>query len=405
MVKENPPNSPVWSTNTKLVIGLTLVAIAAALVVYFRAIIGPLLLAFILSFILHPVASKLSSTTRLNWRMSVNLIFLVVLVILGGLITWSGFAVIQQFQSLIQVVQKFIEVTLPELAADLSRNIYMIGPFAIDLTQFDLQALSQQILGILQPIVGQAANLISTFAARSAVAFAWLLFILFIAYFLLAESKRVPSELFRIEIPGYDYDVRRLAVELDKIWNAFLRGQMLIFGFAVVLNLMMLSALGLRFALGLAILAGIAKFIPYLGPFMVLVLGGVVAFFQANNIFGLEPWQYLILTLISIFILDQTFDNLAVPRLLGRTLNLHPAAILVAALISFNLIGIVGLIVAAPVLATLRLLGRYTVRMLLDLDPWQETSDPPPPMEYPWVRIKRITHTWFQSLQKGKEGS
>lgn len=405
MDKELPSNSPGWSTNTKLVVGLTLVAITAALVVYFRALIGPLLLAFILSFILHPVVYRLSSTTRLSWRMSVNLIFLVVLVILGGLLTWSSFAVIQQFQSLIQVIQKFIDVTLPALAIDLSTNIYMIGPFPIDLTQFDLQALSQQVLGILQPIVGQAANIISSFATSAAVAFGWLLFILVIAYFFLAESKRVPYDLFRFEIPGYDQEIRRLAIELHKIWNAFLKGQMMIFGFAVILNLMLFSALGLRFALGLAILAGIAKFIPYLGPFTVLVIGGVVAFFQTNNIFGLEPWQYLILTLISIFVLDQSFDNLAVPRLLGRVLNLHPAAILVTALIAFNLIGIVGLIVAAPVLATLKLLGRYTIRKLLDLDPWLETSGPPPPMEFPWVRFRRITQSWLQSFQKEKEGS
>jgi predicted PurR-regulated permease PerM len=403
--KELPTSSPGWSTNTKLVIGLSLVAIAAALVIYFRSIIGPLLLAFILSFILHPVVDRLSSTTRLNWRMSVNIVFLVVLVLVGGLLTWSGLAVVTQFQMLIQTIQKFIEVTLPELAADLSTNIYMIGPFAIDLTQFDLQALSQQVLGILQPILGQAANIISTFATRTAVALGWLLFILVVAYFLLAEAGRVPYELFRIEIPGYDYDIRLLFMELHKIWNAFLRGQMIIFGFAVILNLMLLSALGIRFALGIAILAGVAKFIPYLGPFIVLVVGGVTAFFQANNIFGLEPWQYLILTLISIFILDQSFDNLVTPRLLGRTLNLHPAAILVAALIAFNLIGIVGLIVAAPVLATLKLLGRYTIRKLLDLDPWLETGEPSPPMEYPWVRVRRVTETWWQSLQKGKEGN
>jgi predicted PurR-regulated permease PerM len=405
MEKEIPPHSPVWSTNTKLVIGLTIVAVATALVIYFRAIIGPLLLALILSFILHPVANKLSSTTRLNWRMSVNLVFLVVLLILGGLITWSGFAVIQQFQSLILFVQNFIEVTLPQMVADLSRNVYLIGPFAIDLTQYDLQALSQQVLGILQPIVARSATLISTLATSAAVAFGWLLFILVISYFLLAESKRVPLELIRIEVPGYDQDIRRLAVELQKIWYAYLRGQMMIFMFAVVLNLILLSTIGLRFALGIAILAGIAKFIPYLGPFTVLIIGGVVAFFQPTNIFGLEPWQYLVLTLISIFVLDQSFDNLAVPRLLGRVLNLHPAAILVTALIAFNLIGIVGLIVAAPVLATLKLLGRYTIRMLLDLDPWEERSEPPPPMEFPWVKLRRITQTWYQSLQKGKESN
>lgn len=396
---EQPSSTPNWSTNTKLIVGLTIVAIIATMVIYFRNIIGPLLLAFILSYLLHPVASYLSSTTRLNWRMSVNLVYLVVLILLAGLFTWSGLAIIQQFQSLIRVVQNFLEITLPNLAAQLSENIYYIGPFPIDMTQFDLQYLSEQVLGILQPVLGQMATIISTFAASAAVALGWLLFILVISYFLLAETGQVPINLFRVEIPGYDQEIRRLGNELQKIWNAFLRGQLIIFGLAVVLNLILLSILGLRFYLGIAILAALSKFVPYLGPFIVLVVAGVVAFFQFSNVFGLQPWQYTLLVIGSWIVLDQTFDNILTPRILGRTLNLHPAGILVVALIAFNLIGIVGLILAAPALATVKLLIRYTIRKMFDLDPWEEREDTQPPMEYPWVRILSLSKDWWQSLR------
>jgi predicted PurR-regulated permease PerM len=378
-----------------------MVAIVAAAMFYFRGIIGPLLLAFILAYVLHPVVNRLSHTTRLNWRMSVNLVFIVVLILLAGLLTWSGLAIVTQFQSLIRVVQNFIEITLPNLAAELSQNIFYIGPFAIDLTQFDLRALSEQILGIIQPILGQTANLISTIASSAAVALGWLLFILVISYFLLAEAGRMPFELFRLEIPGYDYDIRRLGVELQRLWNAFLRGQLIIFGFAVILNLILLYSLGLRYALGIAILAGLAKFVPYLGPLTVLIVAGVVAFFQPVNHFGLAPWQYTLLVLVAVVILDQSFDNLVTPRLLGRTLNLHPAAILVAALIAFNLIGIIGLVLAAPSLATVKLLGRYTIRKMLDIDPWLETSEPPP-MEYPWTRVYRVCQNWWRTYNQKK---
>jgi predicted PurR-regulated permease PerM len=378
-----------------------MVAIVAAAMFYFRGIIGPLLLAFILAYVLHPVVNRLSQTTRLNWRMSVNLVFIVVLILLAGLLTWSGLAIVTQFQSLIRVVQNFIEITLPNLAAELSQNIFYIGPFAIDLTQFDLRALSEQILGIIQPILGQTANLISTIASSAAVALGWLLFILVISYFLLAEAGQMPNELFRLEIPGYDHDIRRLVVELQKLWNAFLRGQLIIFGFAVILNMMLLYSLGLRYALGIAILAGLAKFVPYLGPLTVLIVAGVVAFFQPATPFGLIPWQYTLLVLVAVVILDQSFDNLVTPRLLGRTLNLHPAAILVAALIAFNLIGIIGLVLAAPSLATVKLLGRYTIRKMLDIDPWLKTSEPPP-MEYPWTRVYRVCQTWWRTYNQKK---
>ena len=75
--------SPYWGATTKLVIGLTIVAIFGALLVRFQNLIGPLILAFILTFILHPVASALVNHTNLSWRMAVNVIFLVMLVIIA----------------------------------------------------------------------------------------------------------------------------------------------------------------------------------------------------------------------------------------------------------------------------------------------------------------------------------
>jgi predicted PurR-regulated permease PerM len=403
-IPEPPSSSPQWSTNTKLVIGLTMVAIAAALLIYVRSLVGPLLLAFILSYALHPLVGRLTISTRLNWRMAVNLVYLVVLILVASLLAWAGVAIINQFQSLIRLVQNFIEVSLPTLAADLSTNIYNIGPFQLDLTQFDLLALSEQLLNIIQPALGQAGALLSTFAASAAVTVGWLLFILVVSYFMLAESSRVPSNLVRVDFPGYDRDIRLLGAELQKIWNAFLRGQLIIFGLAIILTFTMLSVLGLRLALVIALIAGLGKFVPYLGPLIVLVVAGVVAFFQAGNIFGLLPWQYTVLVLVALVILDQSFDNLVTPRLLGRTLDLHPAAILVAALIAFNLIGIVGLVLAAPVLATVKLIGRYTLRKMFDLDPWLETGPPPPPFEFPWKRLRDYSIERWRELRDWRLG-
>jgi predicted PurR-regulated permease PerM len=70
-------------------------------------------------------------------------------------------------------------------------------------------------------------------------------------------------------------------------------------------------------------------------------------------------------------VLDQIFDNLVSPRLLGDVLGVHPAAVLIGAVVATNLIGIVGLVLVAPALASLKLVGNYMLRKMLDLDPWQ----------------------------------
>jgi predicted PurR-regulated permease PerM len=378
--------SPQWSPSTKLVVGVMFLVLISALLVRFRNIIGPLLLAFILAYVLHPLVSALAGSTRLSWRAAANAIFFLLIILLGGLLSITGLAVVQQLQSLVVVVQRFV-VNLPDLVEDIPIQVYRIGPFEFDLSQFlDLGALSEQILSVLQPTLGRAGNLIGSLATSAAITVGWSLFIILVAYFLLADAGRgFPKALFSIDIPGYQYDITRMVRELGRIWNAFLRGQLVIFTLTVIIAAMLMTALGVRFALGLAILAGFARFVPYVGPLTTWVVSALVAFFQESNYFGLPPWQYAVLVVLVVVILDQVFDNLVTPRLMGETLGVHPAAVLIAAIVATNLIGIIGLLLAAPVLATLQLFGRYGLRKIFDLDPWPEPEVQRP--EFAWSKI------------------
>ncbi|HLE51121.1 MAG TPA: AI-2E family transporter [Anaerolineales bacterium] len=389
------PPSPSWSSTTKLVIGLTFVAIFTALLVYFRTIIGPLLLAVILAYALHPLAARINRATNLNWRWSVNLIYLVLVIIVLGLLTASGFAIVQQLQSLISVVNNFTR-TLPELVAQISQQTYTFGPFEFSLKQYDLQSLTNQVLGTLQPLLGRVGTLVGTFATGAFSTLGWGFFVLLISYFLLAESGKVSSDLIRIDIPGYSTDIRRLGNELVTIWNVFLRGQLVMFLLATIIYTILMTGLGLRYSLAIAILAGIARFIPYIGPLVVWIVTALVALLQGQNYFGLQAWQYAAMVLITALIIDQILDNVVNPRFMGHTLGVHPAAVLVAALVAANLIGIVGVVLAAPVLASMVLLGRYFSRKMLDLDPWLATTQPVKPMEYPWVRLIRRLRAWLR---------
>ena len=389
------PPSPSWSSTTKLVIGLTFVAIFTALLVYFRTIIGPLLLAVILAYALHPLAARINRATNLNWRWSVNLIYLVLVIIVLGLLTASGFAIVQQLQSLISVVNNFTR-TLPELVAQISQQTYTFGPFEFSLKQYDLQSLTNQVLGTLQPLLGRVGTLVGTFATGAFSTLGWGFFVLLISYFLLAESGKVSSDLIRIDIPGYSTDIRRLGNELVTIWNVFLRGQLVMFLLATIIYTILMTGLGLRYSLAIAILAGIARFIPYIGPLVVWIVTALVALLQGQNYFGLQAWQYAALVLITALIIDQILDNVVNPRFMGHRLGVHPAAVLVAALVAANLIGLVGVVLAAPVLASMVLLGRYFSRKMLDLDPWPATTQPVKPMEYPWVRLIHRLRAWLR---------
>ena len=86
---------------------------------------------------------------------------------------------------------------------------------------------------------------------------------------------------------------------------------------------------------------------------------------------------------------------------MAQTRRVHPAAVLVTALIAANLLGIIGVVIAAPFLASIMLLGRYTMRKMLDLNPWPPGETiPAQPISFEWLtRVK----TYLESrLQKAR---
>jgi predicted PurR-regulated permease PerM len=134
---------------------------------------------------------------------------------------------------------------------------------------------------------------------------------------------------------------------------------------------------------------------------VVLVL---VTYFQVFKVFGLSPFYYSLLVLVIALVIDQIFDNIVSPRILSDALKVHPAAVLVAAIVAANLFGLLGVVVAAPILATAALLWRYTLRKMLDLDPWPEEEihqQPPPPWSRKLVSIRRFFRNF--GLKRKKE--
>jgi predicted PurR-regulated permease PerM len=383
-----PPESPKWSSTTKTVVGLSIVAIIGVLLVNFLNVIPPLLLAFILAFLIHPVAAWTSRMLHIGWRGAVNLIYLLLTAALIALITLAGLAIIQQTQTLITYIQNFI-TGLPDLVQSLSTRTYDFGPIHFDFAQLDLQSLVNQALAIIQPMLGQAGNLLGAVATSAAAGFGWGMFILFVSYFLLSESGQIRENLVHIEIPGYNADIQKLVHKLTGIWDTFLRGQLLISLLVVVVYFLLLTIMGTRLALPIAIMAGLARFVPWLGPFITWTVLAIVAFFQTSNYFGLEPLAYTLLVLGLCILIDQIFDYIVTPRLIGETLGLHPAGMLVAAIVAARWLGIVGLVLAAPVLATLVLMGRYVGRKMFDLPPWPVQEEQPKKVEPPWKRFQR----------------
>jgi len=402
MDKTQPPASPRWGAISKLVMTLTLVVVLGALLVRFKFVIGPVLMAFILAYLLLPLASLMSKKMPISWAMAVNLIYLLFVLILLALLTWGGVGLIGQVQNLINAVQNYTN-QLPVFIESLAHKVYVLGPFRFEFSTIDWQTIGQQILSYVEPALGKVGGLVGSLASSAVSILGWTAFVVVVSYFFLLESGGFRTRIIQVDIPGYAEDIRRLSQKLSRIWNAFLRGQIIIFFSKVIVYTLALSILGVHYAIGLALIAGFASFLPYIGPAINWIVLGLVTFFQGTNPFGLSPLAYMVVVIIIALVIDQIFDNLVAPRIMANTLKVHPAFVLIAAILTANLIGILGIIVAAPLLATVQLVGRYTMRKLLDKDPWLPEEETLPPPESPkWLRK---IHAWWQKHQSKEPGS
>lgn len=366
--------SPSWSSTTKLVVALLLLAIFTYLLVRFNTILAPLFVAFLLAYLLYPIPNFFKEKLKISWRLTVLIIYLILLVLFLGLITLGGFAGVDQISSLIRFIQ-FELRDLPSFLEQISSLRYEFGGFVIDFAELDLVSIGNQLLSMIQPMLSGLGNVVGSIAGSAAALIGWSLFSILISYFILSEAKGARGDLIKINIPGYNFDIKQMGLEISRTWNAFLRGQLTITLITVVIYIILLGALGVNFYYGLAFIAGLARFVPYVGPFVAWTTYGLVSLFQGTTIFGLDPLAYVILVIAVSWVTDVIMDNFVVPRLMGDALKVHPAAVLVAVIISASLFGFIGVLLAAPVLATVKLIGQYIFFKMFDMDPWEKISD------------------------------
>jgi predicted PurR-regulated permease PerM len=354
-----------------------------------------------------PLATLVRRYLKLPWGISVGLIYILLVLILLGLLTWGGLSFVEPINSLIDFGQRMID-DLPRILDDLTSETIVWGPFRFTFNQDDINNITNQILGYVEPVLSRAGSLLGSFASGAANLLYRIAFLLLISYFILAETKGQADKVIEITIPGYQEDMRRLGRELGRIWNAFLRGQLIMMMIAIVSYSIILSILGVHYAFGLALLAGIARFIPYVGPWITWITYFLVAILQGTTIFGLNPFGYAIMVVAVALVFDTFLDNYVLPKIYANTLRVHPAAVLIAILVSAAWLGFIGIVLAAPVLATIKLLWNYIWPKMLDRDPWRtietvSSNSHPLPIIGPIKVI--VTRTWTRLTKKYRKVS
>lgn len=354
-------NSRRWNNVTKIIVTASLAILAIVVLITFRAMIAPTVVAFLLAFVLSYPVDWIQRSTGWPRGAAILIVFLVLIAAIatGPLILAPRSADLltalsDTMEEFLRSIQALPGIDLPPLMGDAELSLDDV---------FDQagEALSGLLVNVGNPLIiarGLTTGLLT------------IVYVLVLTFWVLKDLYKLQRIILEQIPPDYQEDARLLAQEIGFIWHSFLRGQ-LILGITVgTITWIALSIVGMPNAGGLALLAGIMEFLPSLGPAISGTIGTFVALFQGSTWLPVSNLVFALIVGGIYFVIGQIESIYLIPRLVGRRVQLHPAVTFVGLISGTIVFGLLGLLLAAPTIATVRSILSYIYRKLLDLEPF-----------------------------------
>ncbi len=354
-------NAPQWSPATKRIILVICLILIGLAIWQFSIVLAPLVVAVIIAYLLNPLVNGLTQRTPLKRKWGALLVYIAFLLVILVLIpTLAVPIIIRQIAELDIDVQK-----IAEQLNDARAYEAIIGGFVID-----INAVVEPIRGSLNQVFSPLAGLAANVAVGIAGGFIWAIFIFVVAFYLLLDANRFSAWVDSWIPPAYAEEFNQLRREIDGVWKAYFIGQVTL---AIIVGLVIgltTALLGIKSAFLLGVIAAILELIPNWGYGISGFIGVLFAYFQGSSWIPLPNWAFALLVGGFYFLMWQFDTNYLVPRIIGQRLQLPPALIIVGIIAGASVGGALGLFLAAPTIATIRVIGGYLYRRLLDLEPY-----------------------------------
>lgn len=364
-------NSPRWSTNTKFIVLLAILAVVGFFLIRFQTLVAPVILAVMTAYLLDPAVHTLMKYLRLSRTIAVLAVCASLILLLAALVGGAGLLLQQQLSGVLASALTFVN-SIPAWIATLSAKPVAVGPFTLDLSSADVSLVQNALLSTTRDSIGRITGWMTGAASGVASFLGWAVFVFTVSFYLILDLDSLNKNLLRMVPEDYQQDAGRLLAKLGPIWNAYLRGQLvlgLIIGSIVTVTM---GLLGVRYALILGLIAALMDFVPIIGWYVAVGTEILVALFQPSNWLGLPPITFTIVVAFVAFTIQQIKISFFNPRVMQTHLKLHPAVLIVGLLIGASLLGFTGLLLSAPIIATAGLFGKYIHAKLFNLPPWPD---------------------------------
>ena len=328
-----------------LYLGLQVFALGWVAVAQVADVIIIFIAAWALAYLLSPLVSRIDARTPLDRTYSVVVVYIAMglVLVLVGLLAIPP--LVAQLNDLVTRGPEYGE-RATQLAAGIQSSLERLG-IRVDLTEF---------YGTLPRRFGDlasayAADILGVVSATAAIFFNVTL-VLIIAFLMLNDGDTMWRRFERVLPPELGSEAELLRQSADRSFGGFLRGSLIlgaIYGLAI---LVMLVMLGVPYAGVLALVSGLTMVIPFFGPIIAMIPVLAVTFVGAAD--------RLLIVVILILAVQQVVLNVIGPRVMSRSIGIHPIFVFLAILLGARLAGFWGVVLAMPIAGIVNTFARYT---------------------------------------------
>lgn len=310
------------------------------------SVISPLFIGLVIAWLFDPVVSWLNKKgiNRILETVCVFLVLIGSLTLLGVLIVPSLSSQINDIASSVPTWVNGAKDGIDHIFRDLSNmsgydltktkiEIFeRINEFGSGLTN----SLPTMMMNIIGSIIEGGINLIFGFI---------------IGFYMLFDFHNVRKHLLSILPKRFHKDTINLTDRLNKVLRKFVQGTLTIALILFVFQSIGLTIAGLKAPLFFGLFCAITNIIPYIGPW----IGGIPVVIVG---FSMSPMTG-VLSLISVLVAQTLESYFLQPIVMGKTMKLHPVTIMIGLLLFGHYFGIIGMILATPIISTVKLLFQF----------------------------------------------
>jgi putative heme transporter len=300
----------------------------------------------------------------LNRLLPVVLVLVTALVIVGSIspaVRWleerrirRGMGIALVFAALMVVAVLIITLTIPALIEQLTSLLDQEPALRARLAKWlSASHLTSPMAELLRKVhsgdlLRMAASNAYEYSSAAIAILAYILSSLFLALYIMIDRDRLRGGLFLVVPRSHHIRLSRVMLNLETIVGGYIRGQLITSAFMAIYVFILLKACDVPNALAVAVLAGVADVLPYIGA--LLSVGAAV-------LAALSRGPDIIIVVLVLMLAYEAFESrILVPRIYGRALRLPSSVILFSLLSGSVLLGIVGALLALPVAAAVLML-------------------------------------------------